>query len=205
MLSHSDGPSFKRQGITLLYDGQSYRRRLLGLRPVGTGFDLPVLGRHKRLYLCFRIGSLHRLLTRKDPSSFLFVKQSPSPCHCDLPPLSGRQALLLPKLRSCFADFPGLGFPNTPLLSRQVYLLRFSVPSSEILDRALFTGTWILRNSAYAKLFTPSSASPRYKTPRTSMLNLRPHIQMRRVRPLRCRTYSLGIGILTDFPVARSG
>lgn len=137
--------------------------------------------------------------------SIVFVKQSPSPCHCDLPPLSGRQALLLPKLRSCFADFPGLGFPNTPLLSRQVYLLRFSVRSREILDRALFTGTWILRNSAYAKLFAPSSASPRYKTPRTSMLNLRPHIQMRRARPLRRRTYSRGIGILTDFPFAKSG
>lgn len=137
--------------------------------------------------------------------SIVFVKQSPSPCHCDLPRLSTRQALLIPKVRSQIADFPRLGFPNTPLSSQQVYLLRFSVRTHEILDRALFTGTWILWNFEYTKLFTHSPASPRYKTPRASTLNLRPHVQMRRARPLRCRTYSRGIGILTDFPIAKSG
>ncbi len=49
-----DGPPFKRQGIALLYDGQSYRRRLRGLRPVGTGVHTPALGRPHWPYTSFR-------------------------------------------------------------------------------------------------------------------------------------------------------
>jgi len=49
-LSHSSGSTFNRQGITLLYDGQSYRRRLPGLRLVETNFDTPALGRPQGLY-----------------------------------------------------------------------------------------------------------------------------------------------------------
>ena len=55
-----DGPSFKWQGITLLYDGQSYRRRLPGLLLVEPRFHTPVLGRHQRPYTSFRTSGLLR-------------------------------------------------------------------------------------------------------------------------------------------------
>ena len=56
-LSRSCRSTINRQGITLLYDGQSYRRRLPGLSPVETRFDTPVLGRPQELYKSFLISS----------------------------------------------------------------------------------------------------------------------------------------------------
>ena len=57
-LSHSCGPTINRQGITLLYDGQSYRRRLPELHLVETRLNIPALGRPQRLYKSFLISSL---------------------------------------------------------------------------------------------------------------------------------------------------
>jgi hypothetical protein len=50
-------------------------------------------------------------------ASYVFIKQSGPPCHCDLPtqPLrQGWQAPLIPRLRGQFAEFPGPESPQTP-------------------------------------------------------------------------------------------
>jgi len=50
-------------------------------------------------------------------ASYVFIKQSGPPCHCDLPTpprRRGRQAPLLPRLRGQFAEFPGPESPQTP-------------------------------------------------------------------------------------------
>lgn len=45
---------------------------------------------------------------------YVFIKQTESLGHCDALSLAGQCALLIPKLRSQFAEFPQLGYPNTP-------------------------------------------------------------------------------------------
>ena len=67
-------PPIKRQGITVLYDGQSYRRRSAGLLPVETGFHTPQLGRHQRPYTSFRTSGLLRFLTRRGSLKRTFIE-----------------------------------------------------------------------------------------------------------------------------------
>lgn len=46
-------------------------------------------------------------------ATYVFIKQSASPCHCDLL-FAQEQAPLLPRLRGEFADFPQPECPDTP-------------------------------------------------------------------------------------------
>ena len=69
----------------------------------------------------------------------------------------------------------------------------------------LFTGSRNQPNSAYTELLPHSPASPRYKTPQASMVDLRWPIPKRQMLTLRYRVYLHGAGILTSFPFSKFG
>ena len=73
----------------------------------------------------------------------VFGKQSEPPGHCDLPfpkKSRGRQALLIPRIRSQFAEFPRKVCPVTPRPSQPGYLCQFWVRKYKIpIPKFLFT------------------------------------------------------------------
>src|SRR6476661_10628595 len=94
-LRHSCRSELTRQGISLPWDRYSYGRRSPGLQfkaslALTSPFNLPAPGRRQPLYVVFDLAE-----------TCVFVKQSPYALHCG--PLTW--ALLLPKLRSQFAEF----------------------------------------------------------------------------------------------------
>ena len=110
-LSHSCTPIFIRQGIWLPFPRRPpYRERRPTVKRVRVtpGFHRPF----SRLNPGFRYRHWPGLIPRTNPfglaGNYVFVKQSGTPCHCDLriPPKGETQAPLLPKLRGQFAEFP---------------------------------------------------------------------------------------------------
>ena len=104
--------------------------------------------------------------------TYVFIKQSGPPCHCDLRFQSSDQNRRHPFSRSYGANLPSSltrGNPDTPWASHPGHLCRFSVRSRGLLPSSLFTGPRDRANPPLnGRPIPPSAGSRHYGTPRPS-------------------------------------
>jgi len=122
-------------------------------------------------------------------ATYVLVKQSEFPGHCDQP--SSWLAPLLPKLRGQFAEFPRLDCADTPWTTHPGAPVLVLGTNTAAVNRFLFTGTGTHPKRAFALPLVRSSTSHHYGSSWSSTLGQTDEsartIQMRQVTAQRLR------------------